>query len=283
MKWVNNKTFPYPVLVSSDGSAPADRDYVNREFQATMVPTENSDLTLTLKVSYLLKEESIVALIKQNKAKYATEIHCRSTYVRRLLKTGERSISVNFGKGELHDLVEVSSYVVCTEPVQNHTSANIHPEFGENPAFNFVPGDVLAMAHPEMFYVIPNFMKAMGSIFELEPSDMLGGFFSVDLENPKIRIIMNPSDADKFSAMQKNSRMWPSLLASVYMAATAEAVRCIANNEGDYSDRKWFRVIAQTMSNKNIQPAENMDFLKAAQELLEYPVNLMLSREESEK
>ena len=84
MKWIRNKTFPHPVL--SVSAVASDRDYINCEFQVTseLIPNPK-DQTSRLNISCVLSENSILSLIQQGKAKYATEVHCRETFLRRLL------------------------------------------------------------------------------------------------------------------------------------------------------------------------------------------------------
>lgn len=277
MKWITNKTFPHPVL--SDEALPPDRDYVGREFQVTPNLEIAPDSQLSrLRIVFALSEESLRSLIAEGKAQYATEIHCRDTFVRRLLMTDKNEIVADFGKGELHRRVEISSYVVCTDNVGGHKSPNFHPEFGDC-AFNFNHGDVLAAAYPSVYYVEQDPAPALGSIFYLNSTGRNRGVFQVDLENDNIQIIMHESDAGKFNSLQNNSHRWPSLLASVYLSALCEALRAMSAGD-EYGDRIWFGVIKGELDNHRIPLTPKLDALAVAQKLLEQPVHAMLADEE---
>ena len=276
MKWIANKTFPHPVL--SDEALPPERDYVGRTFQVTPSLEIVPDSQLSrLKMVFALSEESLRSLIAAGRAKYATEIHCRDTFVRRLLMTGDSEVSANFKKGELHRRVEISSYVVCTDNVGGHKSPNFHPEFGDL-AFNFNHGDVLATAYPSVYYVEQDPEPALGTIFELSSTGRKRGVFLVDLENDNIQIVMHEEDAGKFKAQQNNSHRWPSLLASVYLSACCEALRAMSANE-DHDDRIWCGVIRRELEKQGIQLTA-LNALDVAQKLLEQPVHVMLVDEE---
>ena len=281
MKWIPNKTFPHPVL--STATAPPDRDYVNRAFQATSVlEITPADQTARLSMSYALSEESLVALVKDGKAKYATEIHCRETFLRRLLISGEPAHSADFTKGELHRRVEVSSYVVCADVVHGHVSDNYHPEFGKGARFDFNRGDVLAADYPSVYWVEPNPQQAIGTIFDLRTIEKNKGLFSVNLDCDNIEIVMHEDDAKKFHALQNDSDQWPSLLASVYLSALCEALRVATAPSDDsysYGDKKWFGVVAQELSNNGFEMNPSLDILKAAQTLLDYPAQAMMTGE----
>ena len=277
MKWIVNKTFPHPVL--STAAAPPDRDYVNREFQATTVlEVYPADQTARIDIACRLSEESLLALIKNGKAKYATEIHCRETFLRRLLTSGEPGYSVAFARGELHQRVEVSSYVVCADEVRGHASGNFHEEFGKGAHFDLNRGDVLATDYPSVYWVEPNPYQAMGTIFDLRPIDKNKGLFSINLESENIEIVMHKDDAGQFNALQAKNKWWPSLLASICLSALCEAMRAMAERPGEYKERRWFGVISQELANQNIESWQG-DILRTAQTLLEFPVSALLDGE----
>ena len=278
MKWIANKTFPHPVL--SNEASPPDRDYVGREFQATPVLQIVPDSQLSrLNMSFALSEESLRALVAAGKAKYAAEIHCRETFLRRLLTSDKPQISADFSKGELHRRVEISSYIVCTESVRSHASPNFHPEFGEDAAFDFKGGDVLATAYPSVYWIEQDPERALGTIFELKRIDKNRGMFGVELDDENIRIVMHEEDAKKFHSLQNSRDKWPALLASVYLCALCEALRAMATTPEEYDARIWFGVVGRELDNLGVSLSPQSDVLDIAQKLLEYPAHAMLGEE----
>ena len=279
MKWIPNKTFPHPVL--SPVATPPDRDYVNREFQATLdlSPTTGEQAFRLTVTKYCLSEESLLDLIAKGKAKYATEIHCRETFERSLITSDKTENFIDFDKGRLSGWIDISSYVVCTDNVTNHFSKNFHPEFGSNASFDFTTGAVLAISIPERYFISPNPQRAMATIFQLEYSDQQDkGAFAINLEEDKIKIVMHKEDAAIFDALQHNKKAWPTLLSSVYLIAVCEALRRI--QQDDTPDVKWVGVIENALNNKNIAINKNSDIVKEAQTLLNNPISNMLARGE---
>ena len=276
MKWIPNKTFPHPVL--SPVALPPDRDNVNREFQATLdLSPTTGEQAFCLTVHYALSEKSLLDLIAKGKAEYATEIHCRETFMRRLIRTDKTKNSINFEKGDLNNWVEVSSYVVCTtDKIKNHSSDTFHPEFGNNPSFPLNNGDVLAVVIPQRYFISPDPQRAMGTIFQLESSDQQEkGVFAINLEDDKIKIIMHKDDATIFQSLQRNKKAWPVLLSSVYLSAVCEALRII--QQGDEPDAMWVGVVYNALKNENIEINSNSDLVKEAQKLLKNPISNMLT------
>ena len=281
MRWVENKVFPHPVL--SFESAPPDRDYVNRQFQVTPILEMEAGKGSRLKVTCTLSEQSLTRLIQEGRAKYAMEVHCPKTFLRRLLESNTPTLDAEFKKGELHERVELSPYVVCTADVNGHRSENFHHEFGENAAFDFCPGDVLAAGRPCVYWVVPELAQSIGSIFRLRISDAVPSHsFSLEWDESDIEILMPREDGGKFRALQDNRQMWPSLLASVYLSALTETLRLMADSESreSYGEKKWFRVVSQKLEENEIRLKENTDFLLEAQRLFEWPLGNLLGGEE---
>lgn len=281
MKWIPNKTFPYPVLVS-DNVASSDRDYIGGEF---CVETDDMDIepatqAVNLVVKCRLNQPSLKRLIDEGKAKYAVGVHCRKTYLRRLKISDNAEIRINFPKGDLDDRVDISAYVVCHESITEYTSKEFHEEFGER-LFSIDAGSALAVTRPFGYLVNLSPLKALGSIFELVPEDSVNGY-KVNWESANIGIMMNTKEAAVFKNWQDSQRMWPSMLASVYLCTLVETLHLMLENSEEYSNKKWFEVIKKTATEKGIDMKPNMDCLEAAQKLLDFPVSVMISNEGDE-
>jgi len=279
MKWVANKTFPHPVL--SERGPASGRDYIDQKFQMTSELTRSEDRSVHLELSFTLSEQSLLRLIHQNKARYAVEVHCRKTYVRRLLSSAKSKFSETFPKGELHDLVEISPYIVCIDYVKGHSSKTLHPEFGKNAAYGFVPGDVLAIAHPTSHPVNSDFAKTIGSVFVLQPSaNMQKGEFDITWDEEKIHILVHRKDAHRLATLQNNRQMLPFLLASVPLITVAETLRIMAMEPDAHTGKKWFKVIQYKLNEKEIELNDSSSFHRIAQQLLAFPVGKMLDMRE---
>lgn len=283
MRWSPGKGFTYPVLTPLENTA--DRDYINQSFQSTSELSINTDeYTVKLDISCHLSEESLLHLIEEGKAKYATEIHCASTFLRHTAMSSEPEYSIEFGKGQLNDKVEVLTCVVCIDDVKSHQSKNLNPDTISEA--NFEKGYVLAIDHAKEYYIDSKPLKNIGSIFKLIPVDEKDkeGKFSIDFTSKEIQILLYQSDAGVFDHMRKSRKNQPVLLTSVYLMAVTEALREMINNESEHSDSRWFKVIQQKISDisdkdqsTNYELTQNMDILRVAQELLQSPMGTMFS------
>ena len=275
MRWVENKAFPHPVLSSAE--SPPNRDYVGKEFQAAydFKVVANGGASLDIRCS--LSEESIRRLIERERAAYAVEIYCPKTFLRCLLKSEKPQFAHTFERGELHERVELSSYVVCLQNVQKHCSKNFHWEFGENAEFNLSCGDVLAVGVPMVYWWDLEFLKPISTVFELEEnSHTPADSFLLSWDSEKVKILMRGETKERFNQMRGDRRMKPFLLMSVYLAAVTEALRVMVDGGDEYQEKKWFRAINYKLDEKNIRLDKSSDFSKIAQQLLDWPLGKML-------
>ncbi len=278
MRWVENKAFPYPVLSSTE--SPPNRDYVGKEFQAAYDFKVGGNGDALLDIDCKLSEKSIRRLIDKNKAAYAVEIYCPKTFLRRLLKSKQSQFTHTFEQGELHERVELSSYVVCLRNVRKHRSKSFHSEFGKNVDFNLSCGDVLAVGLPVVYWWDLEFRAPISTVFELEENSHAPvNSFLLTWDNEKVKILMRRETKERFNQMRRNRRMKPFLLMSVYLAAVTEALRMMADSN-EYQEKKWFRAISYKLDEKNIPLDKASDFSKIAQQLLDWPLGKMLKASE---
>ena len=138
---------------------------------------------------------------------------------------------------------------------------------------------MLAIAHPFSYWVEPGVVKKWGSIFVLDQSDRIQkGAFDFDLEDEKIRILMHHDDAKVFRSWQDSGRMFPSLLASVFLTTITETLRIMASEQDAYDDKKWFHVIQHKLDEQNLVLKDDSPCFQFAQKLLMFPVGKMLDR-----
>ncbi len=277
MRWIENKSFQHPVLMES---VPAElRDYVAKSFQATTEFKLDNPESPELQISFALSEHSLKQLVEAGKANYAAEIYCPSTFLRRLRSTSRSSLACSFSKGELHERVEISSYVVCVKDISGHRSENLHHEFGKNAAFDLKKGDVLAVGKPQEYWWDLDFLKSISSIFVLEErSSVDPGLFELGFDSEKVRIMMHRKDIANFNAMREQALFRPFLLASVYLNALAETLRIMSSDEADiHGSRKWYRAVQYKLDQENLELDENSSCSEFAQRLLELPLAKMLS------
>ncbi len=278
MRWIENKSFQHPVLFES---VPAgQRDYYRQSFQTTVEFTTSGNSRPVLNLRFSLSEPSLSDLAEEGKAKYAAEVYCPSTFLRRLFTSSDPTLNCQFSKGELHQLVEVSTYLVCYKDIPGHKCANLHEEFriGKQDTFDLKKGDVLAVGKPQEYWWDLDFLKPISSIFELAAYDKCdSGIFLLDFDGEKVKILMHPRDKDKFNALRGQSLLKPFLLGSVYLNALAETLNAMSSDEeSNYENRKWYRAVQHKLSEKNLELGGNTSLSEVAQRLLELPLEKML-------
>ena len=270
MKLLPNKTFPHPVLWNR-----AD-DYVRGEFRADATLLVGESVVPVVNCKFSVTDESICKHIREQAAAYVLEIHCPSTYFRRVFQTEKESNEFRLEKGDLHIRAELTAFVVCTKPIQGYTSENFNAEFGTNASFNLQIGDVLAATETQIYNCNTEFFKPLNSVIDLVASPQIDrGQFEVDTNETRIKIKMHPRDKMLFESMRKSSEQKPTAM-FVYFAAVAEVLRQM--KEGEDSDSKWYRTIESQLAEIN-QTVTDMDPFVTAQKLMHHPFGFLLPSE----
>ena len=274
MKLSPNKTFPHPVLRSSDSEDALGGDYVRRAFQVTRDFSVDDDDAPVMSFSFEISEEYIVELLRKNLATYAIEIYCPETFVRRVFYTSEETGKWTLKKGELYRQVEVSAFVVCTESVQGYSSTNFNLEFGENASFDLLPGDVLAATDMLTYYWDTEGVESLYSVFDIVGIEAIeAGMFAVDTSGDRVEIQMHPKDKARFEHMRQSKEQKPMAM-FFYFSVLAEVLQHMKEDKGDGGmDKKWYRAIEYKLDDKDKGLS---DTFKVAQKLFEKPLGNIL-------
>ena len=277
MKLQPNKTFPHPVLRSNVD------DYKNRQFQATRAFSLGEGNVPVLQYGFVCKEECVLDLLDKGLATYAIEIYCPTTLLRCVFSTNKKTGVFSLGKGDLYRRVEVNAFIVCTQAIEEYSSANFHEEFG-NLSFNLLPGDVLATVDTETYYWDTEVVAPLQSVFDLVANNAIQiGTLDVDTSGDKVKIQMHSSDKARFDHMRKSGNQKP-IAMFVYFSAVAEVLRQMKDVEVDGGeDKKWYRTIEHKLNEmgKSLS-ASSDDLFVLAQELLDKPLNLILPKLDSD-
>jgi len=267
MQYDQNKSFPHPVLSDYND------DYAKKSFQADPVPEWDADNgELTLDVTFQLSEPSLKELIAEGKAKYCLLVKCPTTFYRQVFLDRD-DFTKTIKNGELQGKVELQAYIVCTKPVKGYTSAHLNAEY-DGARYNLSPGTVLALIEPTVFYLDQSPFEKLGTVFEIvEDADIQESQVAFDDEGEKVKIRMSPDDKNRFEQARAIKEKKPYLLMCVYLPVIMELLKTMASEERRiHEDKRWYRAIESKLAEKNISLSPNMDILKAAQELLHWPL-----------
>lgn len=272
MKLLPNKTFPHPVLCGETD------DYVGRQFQVVRQFSVNDDYAPVLSVDFRISEENIKNLIGEDKATYAVEVYCATTFVRRTFHTTKQQAIFELNKGDLYRRVEINAFVICSRKIGQYSSENFNHEFGEGVSFDLLPGDVLATAETEVYYWDTESVKPLHSVFSLVASDVIErGIFDVDTSEDVVRVLMHPDDKAEFDKTRHSVQHKPFTVFAFFSMVTEVLQQMKYSETYGGEDKRWYRSIEHKLKlkGKELSPNEGDPF-NLAQELLRKPLGLAL-------
>lgn len=271
MKYISNKSFQYPVL------SPDSDDYINCQFQATLQFSEIKNVTDApiLRMHMELSDDSLRKLIAKGDAKYAVEVWCAKTFLRRIDTFSSGDFSLKFNCGDLHGKVEINPLIVCVKDVPNFYSNGFNKEFNRK-HFDFKPGLVLATQPPELFYWDLEQSKPISSVFKLTQNSTIDcDTFGLSCEDDYVEIFVSPANYASFLQARNMRDKRPSLVMGVYFPVLVEVLRIMESQNGTES-KKWSRCIADKLNQHNITLDKYSEFHVIAQTLLNNPLKHIL-------
>jgi hypothetical protein len=265
MKFDRQKTYPHPVL------RPHSDDFVNSEFQASVIPSFPNDEEVCFSFDMALSEGAIVDLIKNQQAHFVSIVSCRDTYTREIIKSYSRAFSKSFRSDDYAGEISVNSYVVASAPVDKYWSNNFNTEFSGS--FSLKPGDLLAEEEPRHFFFDREAFKPITTIFDLVKNDNLsGGAWRVDTTSERISIEVSPKMKEcigNHKSSKEHRAIW---LNSLYFSAVLQ-VLTVLKNEPDI-DEGWAKTINNHLMVKGEDLTSEEPYI-LAQRLLGDPLNMM--------
>ena len=281
MRYVQSKSWPWPVLRHFSD------DYRRREFevdvQLELKESSTDGRTIELTASFDLSDEALLDLVADGKAEYVLLVACQTTHTRLELASSEATLTRSFRRGELAESVDVSPFLICTEPVAVFRSANWHPDYGDR-TFDLEPGAVLALDTPYRVWLEPAAEPSIGSIFLLQPDDKLeAGAWQCELSEGKVIIALHPEDYEKFTEARERSQQQGTgayLVNGVFLPAVMWLLEQTDRIEGepDADDKAWYEAVQAALARADLKPApqKERDNLQDAQAILKQPFSALL-------
>lgn len=290
---IDNVSFPYPVLGISDDITPSleDTGCANPNISVT----DEGDCFL-VNVELKLTNSDILEYIRQEKAEYTVEVHCRSTLYRNRVPSPEPVFSFKIKKVLLNDKLEFESFVVAKSDISEYKNAGLNPDY-EGHIINLHKGDILVAYRKCAIPInidlrnvrnMKSFMKVIKNENPNEHSVIYG------LDGQKILIILpeemmieynkKPSQS---SAEEENHRR-TILKASLYLEALTFALLNYKKHKDD--GYMWVNALTYRMQEPDIREfCENLlandgaelnydDLFKLAHMMLNQPYLSMLKQ-----
>lgn len=278
MKLRPNKGFPYPVL------SPYSDDYIDSSFDVSVnAKIEGYDLSIEFEAS--LKDDLLNKLIANGQAIIVYHIECSNTGFRTIIKTKEPKHNYTVPFKVLRDLIEINSFVVATADVLDYHNTHFNPDYGDA-SFQITCGCVLALAK-EVDTRIPKKLTDLKEdddpFVVIVPSKEEGlKTVSVDLESPKIRIVVPEMAAAKYKALQQTSELRPILISMYILPALFQGLQRLHLLDDyeldDYTKYLWVQSLEDALkqgfnlSLESLRHKDTSELFILAQKMLESPL-----------
>lgn len=273
----NNINFPYPVLKNGDDSITGDIVFIMPE---DIVETDNS---FNFNIDFIIDNEDIIKLLKEEKAEYYVEVTCSETLFRKVYKSRENNIKFEIPKTNLKGRVKGDCLIVAKTDISNYKNSKAHTDYN-NFEINIKKGDVLAYFGSFDFTAHIDYkkLKAVASFMEVEEGDREYTF--VDLDNNKIFIQLPKEDYKLFKqdVISKEQRLVPVIHSSIVFNALLIALY----NFNDYVDKLWAQAILHRIKKDEVlkrflganDTFDNENIPEIAQILLGNPINRLFKQ-----
>lgn len=231
----HNRAFPYPILDTTDEVR---QDFSDGDFQAVMEESvlEGEEL-ISIKVAFTCSVTEIVDLIDSGKAVYALLIICPSTLMRRAFVSASPLQEISLHINEFFGEVELIPQIVVTEKVSGFVSEDLHEEFRDF-AFDLRPGDVLAVADPEIRTFEFEGLRLEHLIVARLNAELDSNQYDVVLNESKIYIDMGAKLHRLYGEMKQDSAARPWMFMSIYKDMFLMALQELAAEDGAM-DKRW--------------------------------------------
>lgn len=262
-----------------EGTFSADISLVAYESAAANDLEEYEDGTaVKLQCIFDLDVQEILALIEQEKAKYALLINAERTWHGELLypKQNDTTIVTTYSAGAIAGKVSILPYIVSTTDIAGFQSNKWNPEF-DGKSRDLLCGSVLAHGEQISFFVETGIEADVTSIFEQRcKADLVSGFWNIEIRRERIFIVMSKEDSMLFDRARKKVASSPNdayLLNGIYLPALIASLNRIDENPDSYEDCIWYPSLVHRMAQVGCSElgAENSDRVKDAQRILERP------------
>lgn len=276
---VNERLYPHPV------QAHFSDDLIGCMFQVTpqVLPGKHA-----YKFSVVAKTSSIdlVELIKNHKARYALHIECATTRFRKLITSFEEEFHEEIPAERLEGRVEMCSFVIAAEDIENYKNRNFHPDYS-GASFTVSKGDVLAVGLDRHFDANKDIdpLQNISSIFKVKVNHNNNEPVEIELLGENIVILLAQQNFDVYAELRGDADLHPILASMIILPAmihVLEAIKAdIEQEENSLVDRRWYRVIHRKLLDKGYKPDdpqmwEDESSLVLAQKLIGDPLTVAL-------
>ncbi len=237
---LKNKLSPYPILDDYGD------DYINSSFTAEYdIKTQFSEVYG--RILFRLHNGEIEELIKSKQAEYLVHIECPSTCFRYTISSDEPAIEFRIDSRKLSRVIEIRTFIVLTQNVDEFTSENFHPDYRGH-RFNLLAHQILAIGTAMDYNIVhdDSDLETLPSVIQIvKLSDKKKGSISVNTDNDSYVIVGLAEEVYCIYAQLGKSVFKATSLSLVLFPALIVIMQrmIVSRDDPDMNSRHWYQVI----------------------------------------
>lgn len=243
-------SFPYPVL--------GDQNAIPGEIpEATVI--DNIPLKEQIAIPYRwtfdvsIKNQDILNLIADGKAKYMCEVTCTATLLRKCFFSLTPKIEVSIDRKEVNKRVDFALYVVATQHIPAYDNTAATEDYRELAPFDLDAGSPLAIVKSyhwdaDLCYEDLTSLRSILQIMKNE-SNPNEEYVTLDLEHDYIKILLPPQQYDVFLGKSQSQTFSELFKSSIVLYALQSALMSLQDNE---PTRRWERALVEYIKHNNV-------------------------------
>lgn len=272
---LNPDLFPYPVLHKDLD------DYIDSEFNTSIELVEENPFEVIYKISFVLRDEVLETLIKDNLACYAVHVEGEASSYRKLYKLSknESEIEIPLKTDEISKKVFINSMLIAKNDINKYSNPKFNPfYYGEDLKIPLIEkGEILAFESTvELNFEFEN-RENPSARSMIQVASISGDEMKIDISGDKIIVYLPSKDYQAYFQLSgASSAKQQLLLVTIVLPTLTYVLERLATSDANDSTLEWVNSIVQLLEENNISVEQLKDdptrSLEYAQKLLNSPM-----------
>lgn len=279
---IKYKMFPYPVLTDFTD------DYVDSKFDV-LIEEVIHGFDRKLYFSATLKNDGLLQLIKDGKARFVYHLECSQTGFREAVQTNAKMKDYVLEHEKVRGKLQICPFIVATENISNYTNTAFHSDY-DGISFDIEAGCVLAIGAPREMMIEPETddLAKIPSIFSIIRNlDSSVTYMTVETSRERIIIQLPLEDFTKYGLLDSGTMLPDVLNTMVVIPALVFALDEIKREKPEeryqYEEngRLWYTTIKKVLQERFSCDIESRSFddfntIELAQRIINEPLHRAL-------
>lgn len=267
-----NRNYPHPVLGILD-------DYKSSIISVKMNIEAKMDFFEVRPIFYLQNVE-IQDLLDLKKVQYITQIYCRGTMYREVIKS-HKSINepILISSKKLNGEVVLDFFIVANKEILNFYTQDFSDVFSKS-KFNVENSDIIGYGGQAKFFANKTFSELVGisSLINVICNGKSKKPLNIDYSGERISIVLCKEDFNNYKLLKSNPQYWSLILSSIVFPALVEILHFIDTDDSEeFQGKYWYDYL---LGLKEKHPGEKM--IVVAQNIIDNPLSKNLEFEANE-